>query len=187
MALAVGCAQTDTGGFTDAAPNDTGTTQSDVAVDVRNTTDVVMDVASHPDGSDSGTATDVAMDTPHDTGTVVDVVHDTGTVPTDTGSTTDTGPRMCPASCTSDTQCQTMCPNPSSGMWCCQTGFCNTQTGSVCSATPPDSGTTPTDSGFPGLCTSDGQCPGACCFIFSGSTGVCGAVCSGVCLPPGSC
>lgn len=162
FAFAQGCATTSNNSW-DVAPVDAP------SADVRDT--------GHSD------ATDVRTDAPADA--VHADVHDTGTdVPHDT--VTDTGTRVCPPSCTTDLDCQNMCPMPTPGsgtIFCCSFNTCVTLSGSTC-PTGTDSGTgtdafgfdVPTLDGFGGdgggclgtTCTVDSDCYAAC-----GSTATC--------------
>jgi hypothetical protein len=127
--------------------------------------------------------------TPTDTGTapVDSGPRDTGAPPpTDTGPR-DTGPTYCPTTCTTDTECQSMCPAPSAGYrYCCQYGSgggsCS-QRASACDGSGTTAGT------LGAACHMDSECnvaPANCCLTV-GSAGTCGCAGSFGCMPASFC
>jgi hypothetical protein len=128
----------------------------------------------------------------------VDGTSDTGSPPlrdegTDTGPSTDvphvtdTGPTYCPTTCTTDTECQSMCPVPSPGYhYCCQYGAgggsCS-QRSSACDGSGTTAGT------LGASCHMDTECnvaPANCC-VTVGSAGTCGCAGSFGCMPASFC
>jgi hypothetical protein len=107
----------------------------------------------------------------------------------DSGGPVDTG-SFCPATCSSDIECQSGCPAPAAGYhYCCQTGSgggtCSQQT-AACPTPTPDAGS----GGGPGaVCMSNAQCNmgSANCCLMSGGIGVCGCNMGFGCLPPMFC
>lgn len=119
----------------------------------------VADVA-HTDTRGDATSTDVPRDTtppPRDVVTTDTVTTDTRPPPPDVPSTETGG--MCPSSCTTNTECQTGCPPPSSGSVCCVFNTCTVVTDPVCPSAM-DAGPTGGDSfsfdGFGGGDTGGG-------------------------------
>ncbi len=181
------------GGCATAEDPDSGWMVSDARNDA--TTDAVsMDAR---DAVADTNRTD-AMDVPRDTSRDVQPDRvDTGVdVPRDTGG------GACPSVCSTNTDCQNMCPAAGIGyLNCCLEGSgggtCFQYMGSTCPTGPTDGGTSGSDSGIPlgggpgSPCSADGQCSmgSTCCLQFTPGFGVCGCSTPFGCIPPsgGSC